>query len=305
MPDQEIILHHYWESPYAEKIRRIFGLKRIAWRSVVIPMVAPKPDLVALTGGYRKTPVLQIGADVWCDTDAIAREIERRVPEPTLFPDGTESLSFMLGPWQGELFWLAVLTIGTSTPIFPDGFLEDRSTMLEGGLSMEKILTELAPQRDQLRSKLSLLDARLASRGPFLLGAAVSLADFSLFHPLFGLSAFEETRPVLEPYPAVLAWLQRLGEIGHGTFTDLPSADAIAIARDATPDVAAGIDAAEPNAYPAGARVEIVHESFGNDPVVGTLVGSSAQEIVVVRTDPRAGEVAVHFPREHYHVRVV
>ncbi len=107
MSEPEIVLHHYWESPYAEKIRRILGFKGIAWRSVVIPMVMPKPDLTALTGGYRKTPVMQIGADVWCDTDAIARELERRVPQPTLFPEGTESLCFMVGPWQGELFWLA------------------------------------------------------------------------------------------------------------------------------------------------------------------------------------------------------
>ena len=28
----------------------------------------PKPNLTALTGGYRKTPVLQIGADIYCNS---------------------------------------------------------------------------------------------------------------------------------------------------------------------------------------------------------------------------------------------
>jgi Glutathione S-transferase, N-terminal domain len=40
----------------------------------------PKPDLTALTGGYRKTPVLQIGADIYCDSQLIMRELERRYP---------------------------------------------------------------------------------------------------------------------------------------------------------------------------------------------------------------------------------
>ena len=73
MRPPDLVLHHYPESPYAEKVRRILGFKGLAWKSVTIPMMMPKPDLLALTGGYRKTPVLQIGADVYCDTDLIAR----------------------------------------------------------------------------------------------------------------------------------------------------------------------------------------------------------------------------------------
>ena len=123
----DLILHHYWESPYAEKIRRVMGMKKLAWRSVIIPMVMPKPDLTALTGGYRKTPVLQVGADVYCDTDLIARTIDRLHPEPSLFPDASGPLCLMLGAWQSELFWLAVREVGMRAPIFPPGFLEDRS----------------------------------------------------------------------------------------------------------------------------------------------------------------------------------
>jgi len=180
----DIILHHYWESPYAEKIRRILGFKRLAWRSVIIPMIMPKPDLTALTGGYRKTPVLQLGADIYCDTDLITRMIERLQPEPTLFPDGSAALSYMLGAWQGELFWLAVRTVGTSAPVFPPGFIEDRATMVEGGLSLERVLRDAPAQREQLRAKLDLLDAHLRER-QFVLGARPSLADFSLFHPVW------------------------------------------------------------------------------------------------------------------------
>ena len=68
----ELVLHHFDWSPYAEKVRVLLGIKGLAWRSVQIPMVMPKPDLTALTGGYRKTPVLQVGADIYCDTSLIA-----------------------------------------------------------------------------------------------------------------------------------------------------------------------------------------------------------------------------------------
>ncbi len=65
-------------------------------------MIMPKPDLMPLTGGYRKTPVLQIGADIYCDTRLIARELERRFPSPTLFPGGNRGLSLALTHWSGH-----------------------------------------------------------------------------------------------------------------------------------------------------------------------------------------------------------
>src|SRR5262245_45380016 len=59
----EIIFHHYPTSPFSEKVRLVFGMKGLKWRSVEIPNMMPKPDLLPLTGGYRKTPVMQVGAE--------------------------------------------------------------------------------------------------------------------------------------------------------------------------------------------------------------------------------------------------
>jgi glutathione S-transferase len=88
-----IILHHFDHSPFSEKIRLIFGLKKIAWTSVKISRIMPRPDLMPLTGGYRRTPVMQIGADIYCDTQCIMRELERRFPEPSLLAKGYEGLA--------------------------------------------------------------------------------------------------------------------------------------------------------------------------------------------------------------------
>ena len=83
-----IIFHHYPNSPFSEKVRIAFGIKQLAWKSVEVPNILPKPDLMPLTGGYRKTPVMQIGADIFCDSQIILRELERRYPTPAIMPNG-------------------------------------------------------------------------------------------------------------------------------------------------------------------------------------------------------------------------
>ena len=104
-----IIFHHYPRSPFAEKMRLIFGFKKLAWNSVIIPVIMPKPDLTALTGGYRRTPVMQIGADIYCDTALIADVVERLAPAPTLYPAEIEGLARTLAHWADTtLFWTAI-----------------------------------------------------------------------------------------------------------------------------------------------------------------------------------------------------
>jgi len=106
---QQLILHHYPTSPFAEKVRLIFGFKGLSWSSVLIPTIMPKPDLTALTGGYRKTPVMQIGADIYCDTALIAEVIEAISPQPTLFASGIAGASRILAQWaDSTLFWTTV-----------------------------------------------------------------------------------------------------------------------------------------------------------------------------------------------------
>ena len=86
----EIILHNYPQSPVAERARAALGIKGLSWRWVEIPRLPPKDDLTALTGGYRRTPVMQIGADIYCDSHCMLRELERRFPEPSFLPAGVK-----------------------------------------------------------------------------------------------------------------------------------------------------------------------------------------------------------------------
>ncbi len=300
VPTGDLVLHHYWMSPYAEKVRCILGFKRLSWKSVLIPIVMPKPDLLALTGGYRKTPVLQIGADVFCDTDLIARVLDAVQPDPPLFPDGTEGLCYALGAWQQQLFALAVEMLGLNGAPMPDNFVEDRTKMFESGLDVGRMVQELPAKRDQMRAKLDIIERQLGDGRSFVLGERPSLADFSLYHPIFALRALPVMNVALEPFSGVRAWADRIAALGHGVWQEISSAAAVEIARAATPQTASSSDPGDPNARLPGERVSVVHADFGRDPVVGELVASSVHEIAIRRRDERAGEVIVHLPRERY-----
>src|SRR5262245_32838480 len=130
MTDQPI-LHHFEASPFSEKIRLIFGHKRLAWRSVLIPRILPKPDLMPLTGGYRRTPVMQIGADIFCDTQMIARALEQRYPSPSLLSGGQAGMGFASAMWTDKVFFQSTvnLVFGSLGDKVPQDFIEDRSKM--------------------------------------------------------------------------------------------------------------------------------------------------------------------------------
>ena len=302
----ELILHHYAMSPFSEKIRLILGFKQLAWRSVLIPPVMPKPDLIPLTGGYRKTPVLQIGADIYCDTALIARALEARQPTPTLYP-ADMPLAVPLGQWADNHLFLesvvwamqpagAPAVLAGVSPEQVKIFAADRAAM-RGVLPRPT----LADGTAQLKVHLSAIDAQLAGGGPWLFGATPSVADFSAAHCLWFIRLARPVASLLGNYPAVSAWLDRTLAIGHHIHQEMSGTDAIAIAAAATThaptDVAAG-QGFEPNE-----AVTVAATDYGTDPVAGTLIGLSDTESVIRRVDPRAGTVHVHFPRFGFQIK--
>jgi glutathione S-transferase len=295
----EIILHHYDISPYAEKVRLALGLKGLAWRSVQIPVVMPKPDLTELTGGYRRTPVLQIGADIYCDTKACVRVLERLHPEPSLFPHGDPATVWGLSRWAETSFMMAVLVLLGSGGVFDEAFLEDRRKMAPG-VDFAQIPRIVPAKLLQLRANLDLLERQLSDGRPFLLGDAPSLADLSAYHPTLLMRQLPALQALLAPLPHLAAWAQRIEKIGHGERRELAAADAIAIARHAAPAPIEGPAAPLPDGLAAGEAVVVLPEETGSGVVAGELLATGVHEIAVRRRSERAGELVVHFPREDY-----
>ena len=308
-----LILHHYPNSPFAEKIRAILGYKKLAWKSVMIPAVMPKPDLTALTGGYRRTPVLQIGSDIYCDTAIIVDVLERIAPEPSLFPAGQQGLVTNLAQWADTtLFWTAVTwafqpagakaILGQMPAEQAQVFRDDRAAMRGGAVGIG-----LAEASAALPQYLQRLENILQDGRSFLFGTAPSLADFSCYHPLWfvhKLALVPEVGVVLEGVPLVRAWLQRMLAIGHHQFDKMRSEEALSIAASSSSAV---LDAGQSQLHgiALGDQVQIMPSDYGLDPVQGELVLLQANEMALRRHDARAGMVVVHFPRIGFQIKKI
>ena len=295
----DIILHHYDTSPYAEKVRTGLGLKGLAWASVELPQIMPKPNLTALTGGYRKTPVLQIGADIYCDSQLIMRELERRYPTPSFYPAGRGAAD-ALAWWAEKTMFLPAVSIAFAKrpEVLPKGFLEDRAKFSGRNIDLVVMLAAVPNQLDQLRAHFDWLDQTLADGRSFLQGRAVGLSDLAAYHPVWYLRQnFGSAAAPLDGFPRLLSWAERVAAIGHGRRSPMTSEQALDVARTATSIAKASTDAKDPIGRKPGQVVSVTPDDTGRDPVIGELVTSGIDEIVIRRRDPAIGEVCVHFPR--------
>ncbi len=306
----DIILHHYPASPFAEKIRCVLGFKQLAWKSVIIPTVMPKPDVVALTGGYRKTPILQIGSDIYCDTALICDVLEHLQPTPALYPATDKGMARVLAQWADTtLFWAAMgynlqpkgaaSMFEGAPPEAAKAFGADRAAM-SAGMNRLRPGDATAAYRSYLRRINDMLDGQ-----DFVLGNAPCAADFACYHPLwFTAKRVPVMAGILQATPAVLAWMERMAAFGHGTMQKYSATEAIA-------DCAASAGAAAPldtvfqdeHGIPLGSRVTLAADVFGQETTEGELVAATRTRYTLRRTDARAGTVHVHFPRVGYVLR--
>lgn len=311
MSDPEIIFHNYPQSPVAEKVRVAFGIKGLTWRDVEIPRLPPKPMLTTLTGGYRRTPVMQIGADIYCDSQCILRELERRFPTPTFMPTTDAGLMWCLSRWtDGELFTLAVkLVLGSAGDNLPEDFAQDRGRLYLGedwAEGLKRANAELPHIVAQMRAPLSWINAQLGDRRQFLLGADPAAIDAQMYHIVWFIRGRWVGGPaMLSEFPNLVHWEDNVRAIGHGTSSGMTGEEAIAMARNAEPATDTFITPHDPQGLILGSTVTVTPDVDGGEqPVSGTLRQANAEVIAVERTSDEVGTVCVHFPRAGYKVSV-
>ena len=300
MPD--LILHHYDLSPFGEKIRLAMGYKSLPWQSVEVPIWPPKPDLMPLTAGYRRTPVLQVGADVYCDTLLILRELDRRHPDPTLFPDEQAGLNAALSQWVDEACFIPAASLTTSIigDAIPAEFIADRIAFMRHDFGRDASLRELPVNRQRMGAAMGVLADMLKDGRPFLLGRNLSAADLSAYHTLwFARKNGGAEAEAMLPLRPLLPWMERVAAVGHGDRHDITAEAALETARAATPEPTAGVAPGDLSDLSAGAPV-MIRTKEASDPMRGTLIATTPDRITVRHEDERAGTVHVHFPRLGY-----
>ena len=299
MPD--IILHHYDLSPFSEKIRLALGYKGLDWKSVKVETVPPRPLLNALTGGYRRVPVLQVGADIYCDTEIIFRALERLKPNPTLYPTGV-GISKALSLWWDRATWKPAIGILVDYigEHLPPEFLADRKDHYLGyDISKAAMAPMLPAYVQEMTAFAEWLGSMLQENGAYLTGNALSVADLTCYHSLWLLRAncgAEEIDKQLNLSPALVAWMDEINAIGHGKSIEITPEDGLEIARTATPSLPS-VGFNDPTGIAAGSRVSVTPNDNARVPVTGTLVAADAQEIIIRKDTPETGVLHIHFPR--------
>ncbi|EKF73780.1 glutathione S-transferase [Alcanivorax hongdengensis A-11-3] len=303
MSESEFVLHHYALSPFSEKIRVMLGYTGLEWCSVTTDEMPPRPLLAPLAGGYRKIPVAQIGADVFCDTRTITREIARLSGKPELALDNvSEEVQAFVREADLELFLACILSSTSwrlNIKLFKAfslfnllRFFRDRIRI---GRTSNVPRMGLMASRARVREHLDGLEARL-SEHDFLFADRPNIGDFSAYHGLWFLRDVAES-PVFGKYPRVAAWMDRMRDFGHGDAVEMSPNAALKLARARAPRELpeAGIKAPL-----LGQTVSVAPDDYGQVPVTGTLVSATADSWILARTNPAAGTVHIHFPRQGF-----
>ena len=298
----DFILHHYAMSPFSEKIRLMLGYAGIDWLSVRVREMPPRPLLEPLAGKYRKIPVAQIGADVFCDTRAISSEIARLSGKPELALENCrEDIQQFVRHTDLEVFLACILSApgGTllrklwkgSSLLNVGRFLVDRINM-----GRKATVKAMGPKQAKqiVRSHLENMEQMLAAT-PFLFGDTPTIADFSAYHSLWFIRDMGESRYV-DRFANVSAWMGRMAAFGHGRFTEVSAEHALDVALSAEPrKLPENIDNVA-----SGQPATISPDDYGQIPVSGKLLAGTAHGWVLGRDHPRVGKVHVHFPKQGF-----
>ena len=300
----EMILHHYPQSLFSEKARAMLNAKGLAWRSTIIPMIMPRPDTIPLTGGYRRTPVLQVGADIFCDTALIAAYLDDKGTGPTFFAADNRLAAQTLARWiDTELFWAAVtlrFQPQNSGAFFADSkaaeaFWADRANFSQGATTRQIPLSEALPR---YLTFIAELEAQLADGRAYLFGTDWSIADFSAYHVMWFIHGGGALAETLAQHASAKAWFDRMRAFGAKAGDDLSGPAAVEIARQSVPAPMAG--KSDLPDVPVGTLVDVGPTDYGVMPSRGELSNCDTSSISIRREHERTGTLHVHFPRHGF-----
>ncbi len=303
-----IYLHHYPASLFSEKVRVLLGYLQLDWCSVETSNIMPRPLLMPLTGGYRKTPTLQIDANVYCDTAVIAHALARHTQDDTLYAPGF--VAHRIAEWaDSQLFKVAVVLsfrpeamaglMSSMSAADMAAFQEDRAKLADGAPLVTFTPPAALAYIDQYLKQLeAALGAPNAS--PFLFGDKPSIADFSVYHCLWFINNNDANKPLFDGLSATKHWMQTIAAFGHGNVVEKTGEDALATALANDP-VAPPITRAPAN-FVIGAQVSVAPIDYGRIPVTGSLVAWDENEVVLERETPETGRIMTHFPSAGFEV---
>ena len=304
MASPTLILHQYDISPFSQKAQKMMGLKELSWQSVEMPMIAPKPDVEALTGGYRGTPVLQIGRDVFIDNWMIARALDEfDASGPAINAQGGLREAALYA-WGERLFTpLLHAALAAYQSEWDADFLADRKRVFPD-VDFDTLDVSDPDRRSQVRAYLGTVEAQLGLDQDFLGGAQADSCDIHVWGMVWMIhSALPALMPIVETFPRLTDWYERVSAMGTGDREDVKIDVAWQSLKDGPARPLPDTPDQEPLAPWVGEVVDIAAGSADRGSASGRLLAVDHEQ-VVLGVEPISGEAAqVWFPRFGYHLR--
>lgn len=298
--DMTITLFHYDFSPYAEKIRCMLGYGRVDWDSYRVNSYPPRPAVDALTGGYLRIPVAQIGADIFCDSQVIAGEVAALAGDTTIGElSGSEEVRELARRAQDDMFF-AVFASSSPLKMLPKmlvglgpkgflGFLKDRMAMVSNSP-----VDLPSRKQSQLLVNSFLDDFESLLADDFLSGDKPTAVDFCIYHPLWALRDGVNPRPPKQ-HPKIMAWMDRMASFSKKPSKQLTQQEVFENAK------------APPRPLPdshdnnnIGKMVEIGPSDYRLETVKGELVAETEDRWILKRSTAELGDLHVHFPKQGF-----
>ena len=304
----DLILHHYWPSPFAHKIRLALGLINVDWRSVEIPRIPPKPLLMPLTAGYRRTPVLQIGADIYCDTQNIVRVLAEYDVSDQLLPESGRGQILSFTDWIDTcVIDLAVRVVLTSVlDTAPPEFIEDRGGLYFGpSWTPRQLKKQFSGIVLQLAAHFDSIEKGLASSGS-MFNSHLSYADVSIaFLAWFIRGRWEQGSGFLAQFPNI----ERIEKDVHASVSerheDFNPGDALEVAKKSVSAAPRGVKEQVGLQLSEGQHVSIKPQSETSaPPVIGRLRHLDRVRVSIDHSDESVGDVVVHLPIAGYQIQL-
>lgn len=307
-----MILHHYEMSPFSEKMRAMFGYANLAWQSAISPPMPPRPTIDPLSGGYRRIPIAQIGADVFCDTQIISAEVAQLAgiaglnPETisskeTEFIDHVDHKVFMAMAASPAPAKILRLLFTNMAPWTAARFVLDRAKMTR---SMSNKPISRRKSQDLLREFFESIEGRL-NKSPYLFGEQPSLADFSAYHVVW-FGGMINSLSFLDALPAAQDWYRRIQEFGHGQRSEFSRKKVFNEAANAEPRPLSQQASQMGSVHPLLEKeVSIGPDDYAQDRVAGRLIFASSHRVILRRETEKFGALHIHFPSDGYLLKAV
>ena len=267
-------------------------------------MIAPKPDVEALTGGYRGTPVLQIGRDVFIDNWMIARALDEFDSNGSAINAQGGLREAALYAWGERLFTpLLHAALAAYQSEWDADFLADRKQVFPD-VDFDTLAADDLDRRSQVRSYLGTVESQLGLGQDFLGGAQPDGWDIHVWGMVWMIySALPALMPIVGTLPRLTDWYERMSALGTGDREDVEIDVAWQALKDGPARSLPKTSAQEPLAQWVGEAVDISAGSADRGSASGRLLAVD-QEQVVLGVEPISGESAqVWFPRFGYHLK--